>query len=190
MNDHQGIVAELAKYVDAAAERAIAAMIPQWYAVQTLGRQEKHAAQRLADRGLDVYLPLVTEVRRWSDRRKRMEVPLFPGYVFVYTQVKEEVRLMVLRTSGATGFVCSQGHPVPIPDVEIENIEKLLSLSTPLHPHVFLSAGKRMRIRGGVLDGIEGILVGAKSDCSLVLSVELIQRSIAIHLKGYDVEPV
>lgn len=189
MDETQGISDQLARFVDAAAERALATMIPQWYAIQTQGRQEKHVVQRLTNRGLNLYLPLVTEVRRWSDRRKHVEVPLFPGYVFAYTPMAEKVRLTVLRTAGTIGFVTSQGRPVPIPEIEIENIQKLLSLSAPLHPHVFLSSGKRMRIRGGALDGLEGILVGAKADCSLVISVQMIQRSVALRLTGYDIEP-
>jgi transcription antitermination factor NusG len=190
MSETQEILDQIAAYVDAAAARAVATMLPQWYAIQTQGRQEKGVAMRLSERGLSTYLPLVTEVRRWSDRRKRMEVPLFPGYVFVYTPMNDQIRVTALRAPGVTGFVTSQGQPVPIPDAEIESVQQLLSQSTPLHPHVFVSSGKRMRIRGGALDGLQGILIGTNPDWSLVISVELIQRSIALRLTGYDIEPV
>ena len=190
MNSTEGILEEVARYVQAAAAEAVATMLPHWYAVQTVGRQEKSVTERLCELELSLYLPLVTEMHRWSDRRKRMDVPLFPGYTFLYSPMNESIRLTVVRAPGVTGFVTSQGKPASIPDAEIERVQKLLLQKEPLLAHTFLTRGKRVRIRGGALDGVEGILVGTNADWSLVVSVELIQRSIALRLKGYDIEPV
>lgn len=189
MSPSAEILEQIRQYVDQEAAKAVAMILPHWFAIQTLGRQEKSATQRLVDQGLELFLPVVTEVHRWSDRRKRMVVPLFPGYTFLYAPMSEQIRLAVIRTPGVIDFVASQGRPVPIPETEMESIARLLSQGAPLHAHVYLKAGKRVRIRGGALDGLEGILVGTNPDWSLVITVELIQRSIALRLQGYDIEP-
>jgi transcription antitermination factor NusG len=97
-------------------------------------------------------------------------------------------RLKVLRTAGVLGFVGSEGYGTPIPDEQIESLKKAISTHVPCFPHPFLSAGKRVRIRGGSLDGVEGILVRQGADQSVVVSVELLQRSVAIRVEGYDIE--
>jgi transcriptional antiterminator NusG len=163
---------------------------PQWYAIQTRGRHEKKVAQKMHDRGLHSFLPVACEVRRWSDRRKVIEAPLYPCYTFLRASIDAAMRASVLRIPGVLDFVGLPGRPLAIPDPEIEVIQRLLAQCIPMRTHVFLSEGTRVRIRGGALDGMEGILVKRNSDSSLVVSVQLIQRSVALRVDGYDVEPI
>lgn len=161
---------------------------PQWYAVQTRPRHEKKVATELQDRHIDFYLPLLTQIHRWSDRRKIVDVPLFPGYVFVHAQLDLQIRASVLRIWGVLAFVGPQREPLAIPDSQIEDIQNLLATKIPLTPYPFLKIGQRVRVRGGALDGLEGILV-TNGQKRLVISVESIQRSLSITIEGYDVEP-
>ena len=161
---------------------------PQWYAVQTRSRHEKKVAAELGDRGVRAFLPLLTQIHRWSDRNKQVEVPLFPGYVFVHTLAAPEARVSVLRTPGVANFVGNHGKGTPIPDKQIEDIQTILNHKVPVATHPFLSINQRVRIRGGSLDGVEGVLVGMNADLSLVVSVDLIQRAVAIRVSGYEVE--
>ena len=166
----------------------IAGVESNWYAIHTVARHEKCVAQQLQEKGVFTFLPLMHVIRQWSDRRAKVEVPLFSCYAFVHTVRTAEERLKVLRTPGVLGFVGSERIGTPIPDEEIENLQTAIREKIPLAVHPFLTAGKRVRIRGGSLDGMEGILVGQAGDKRLVVSVELLQRSVAIRVEGYDVE--
>jgi transcription antitermination factor NusG len=161
---------------------------PQWYAVQTRSRHEKKAAAELRDKGVYCFLPLTTQVHRWSDRDKEVEVPLFPGYIFVNTLTVPEARVSILRTTGVASFVGNSGKGTPIPDKQIEDVQAIVNQRVPIATHPFLSVNQKVRIRGGSLDGVEGVLVGVNSDLSLVVSVDLIQRAVAIRVSGYEVE--
>ena len=161
---------------------------PQWYAVQTRSRHEKKATAELQEKGVRAFLPLITQVHRWSDRNKQVEMPLFPGYVFVHTLPVPDSRVAVLRTHGVANFVGNNGKGTPIPDKQIEDIQAILTHRIPVETHPFLRVNQRVRIRGGSLDGVEGVLVGVNSDLSLVVSVDLIQRAVAIRVSGYEVE--
>lgn len=161
----------------------------RWYALWTRSRHEKKVFQQLSERGLQGFLPLSNEIHWWSDRRKQIEVPLFPGYTFLRAFASDAVRAAVMRIPGVAGFVGWNGAPLAIPDEEIESIQRLLAHRVALSPHDFLKLGSRVRIRGGALDGIEGILLARHSDCSLVVSVGLIKRAVALRVDGYDVEP-
>lgn len=115
---------------------------------------------------------------------------MFGCYAFVRIAQRTEERLKVLRTPGVLGFVGSDRQGSPIPDEQIECLRKAISENIPCFPHTFISAGRRVRIRGGSLDGVKGILVRKGSDQSLVLSVDLLHRSVAIRVEGYDIELV
>jgi len=160
-----------------------------WFAVRTRSRHEKSVARQLEERGITAFLPLVTQLRRWSDRRKLVQFPLFPGYTFVRLSYEPPVRLAVLQTEGVVHFVGTHGHGIPIPDEQIESIQTLLRNDVLIESHPYLKIGQRVRLRGGSLEGMEGILVARKGHRMLVISVELIQRSLAIQVDGYDVEP-
>jgi transcriptional antiterminator NusG len=162
-----------------------------WYAVQTMPRHEKKVSAELSAKEIHCYLPTTMQTRRWSDRKKAVVEPLFPGYVFVRIPAESPTRISLLRTTGVVGFVGVRGVGVPIPDSEILAIQTVLESEIPIRvQHRFLNVGQRVRIRGGSLDGLEGILQDVKGDQSLVISVELIQRSLAVTVSGYDVEPV
>ncbi len=161
-----------------------------WYAVQTRSRHEKVVAQRIQERGLTAFLPLITEVHRWSDRKKTVELPLFGNYVFVKLSSSVEQRLKVLQIDGVARLVGVHGEGTPIPDEQIEAVQKLLKNELPWHTYPFLRIGQRVRIRSGALSGVEGILVSRNGDSTLVVSVDAIQRSLAVSIEGYDVEAV
>jgi transcription antitermination factor NusG len=161
---------------------------PRWYAIHTVARHEKCVAQQLQESGITTFLPLMQQIRQWSDRRARVDVPLFSCYAFVRTHQTAAERLKVLRIPGVLGFVGSERIGTPIPAEEIENLQTAIREKVPFAVHPFVTAGKRVRIRGGSLDGVEGILVGRAGDKNLVVSVELLQRSVSIQVKGYDLE--
>ena len=161
-----------------------------WYAVQTRARHEKSVASRLQERGVPTFLPLVTETHRWSDRKKVVEVPLFNCYLFARIAPTNPDRLRVLQLDGVLSLVGKRGEGTPIPDGQIESVRLLLDEKLPWGSHPFLKIGQRVRIRSGALDGMEGILVSRNGDRTLVISVDAIQRSLAVRVEGYDVEPV
>jgi transcription antitermination factor NusG len=160
-----------------------------WFAVQTRPRHEKKVSAELQEKGVSAFLPLVSRTRQWSDRSRVVEMPLFPQYVFVRIAQTLQTRVSVLRTNGITNFVGTRGIGVPIPDEQIERVQTVVARGIPVTPHSFLNVGKRIRIRGGALDGLQGILTAVNGDQTLVVSVELIQRSIAIRIAGFSVEP-
>ncbi len=161
-----------------------------WYAIRTRSRHEKTVNKQLEEKSILTYLPLVKEIHRWSDRRKLVEQPIFPGYVFVRTTNSGENRACVLMTTGVVGFVGEQGWGLPIPDKEIADIRTLLASEVPFTDFPFLRLGQRVRIRGGCLDGIVGILSAKNSDRSVIVSVEIVQRSLAIRVSGFDLEVI
>lgn len=175
---------------DSPATPAMAACDRRWYAIRSRSRHEKKIIGQLEKQSIEAYLPTVTQVRNWSDRRKLVEMPLFPGYAFVRLAYPSSDRLHVLCTHGVVSFVGINGAGTPIPDEQIHNIRTLLANNIPCRSHAFLKVGQRVRVRGGALDGVEGILMGHRDDRSLIVSVEVIQRSLCIRIAGYDVDPV
>jgi transcriptional antiterminator NusG len=161
-----------------------------WYAVSSRSRHETMVATALTNTGVTTFLPLVSEMHSWSDRRKLVDVPLFPGYVFVQIPNSAEAKLRVLKTSGVVQFVGNRKGAVPIQDKEISDVRAVLEQKIGCSPYPFLQLGQRVRIRGGSLDSIEGILVGRDSASKLVISIELIQRSLAVRVYNFDVEAV
>jgi transcription antitermination factor NusG len=153
-----------------------------------MARHERRVAVQFEEKRLRTFLPVLRQIHRWSDRRTRVEVPMFSCYAFVRVVQTSDERLNVLRTPGVFGFVGSEGHGTPIPDEQIESLKIAISMQVPCFPYPFLRAGRRVRIRGGSLEGVEGILVSQGADHSLVLSVELLQRSVSIRVKGYEIE--
>jgi transcription antitermination factor NusG len=161
-----------------------------WYAIQTMARHEKRVDSQLQEKGIFTFLPLLQEVHRWSDRQRKVDVPLFNCYSFVRVVPTVENRVKVLSTPGAICFVGNERQGTPIPDEEIESLRTAIREKIPFALHPFVSAGKRVRIRGGSLDGVEGILMRQGTDQSLIVSVELLRRSVSIRVEGYDVELV
>jgi transcription antitermination factor NusG len=159
-----------------------------WYAAQTRSRHERLVAFHLGARGIVQYLPTFTETHVWSDRRKKVELPLFPGYIFVRIMPSNEDRLDVLRAPGVVRLVGSEPGGTPVPDEQIESVKRLVERDLPWSSHDFLKEGDRVRVRGGSLDGMEGIFVKKNGLETLVISVEAIQRSLSVSIRGYDLE--
>jgi transcription antitermination factor NusG len=162
---------------------------PQWYAIRTRSRHEKIVAEQLRRQGIETFLPLVKRSRKWSDRVKEVELPLFAGYSFVRVVLFSADRLRVLQAHGVAGFVGIHGSGTPIPECQIQSIRTLLASKVPFEECTpSLAVGQRVRIRGGSLDGVEGILAARMGDQSLMISIEPIQRSLCIRVQGYTVE--
>ena len=161
---------------------------PHWYAVYTRSRHEKTVAQQLGHKSVDHFLPLFETIRNWRNGRFRIRLPLFPGYLFVHIALQE--RLQVLQVPGVVGLVSSNGMPVALPQAEIETIRDALTKGLQAHPHPYLTVGSRVRINSGPLEGLNGILVRKKGQLRVVVSVDLIMRSIAVDIDASEVEPM
>ena len=135
-----------------------------WYALLTRARHEKIVAHRLHQHGVAAFLPLVTEVRHWRHRKKRVELPLFSCYVFAKLLPTNEGRLRALRIDGVFSLVGVRGTGTPIPDEQIEAVRRLVEGHLRWGSHPFLKIGQRVRIRSGALDGVEGILVSRSGE--------------------------
>jgi transcription antitermination factor NusG len=155
-----------------------------------MSRHEKRVAFQLLSKKIFTFLPLLQQVHRWSDRQSKVEVPLFSCYAFVRIVPTAESCVKVLQTPGVVGFVGAKGQGTSIPNEEIESLRTAMREKIPCVAHPFIKNGKRVRIRGGSLDGMEGILERQGADQSLVVSVELLQRSISIQVSGYDIEVI
>lgn len=160
----------------------------QWFAVHTHARHEKVVAQEAVEQGITTFLPLVKQVRQWSDRRKVIESPLFGCYVFVKILPDNQQRLRVLRINGVLRFIGLHGG-IPIPEEQIETVRMLIEQELPVCSHPFLKVGQRVRVRTGALKGVEGVLTGRSGERTLIVSLDAIQRSMSVRIEGYDVEP-
>jgi transcription termination/antitermination protein NusG len=163
---------------------------PQWFAIRTRSRHEKRVAEDLSEKAVPVFLPLRQVERQWSDRRKVVDAPLFTGYVFVRIEATASGRVPVLQTNGVIEFLGVRGIGIPIPEAEIAAIQTVVRARVEVEEHPFLQVGQRVRICGGSLDGLEGILTAKDGRKSLVVSIDLIERSVAMRISGYRVEAV
>lgn len=159
-----------------------------WYALQARARHERTVEQRLQERGVSTFLPMVTEIHRWSDRKKKVQLPLFSGYLFVKLARSKASAVRVLSVDGVFRFVGNGGEGTPIPETQIDAVRALLAGELSWSHHPFLKIGQRVRIKSGALEGVEGILTARSGAATLVISVDAIQRSLAVRVEGYDVE--
>jgi transcription antitermination factor NusG len=160
---------------------------PRWFAVYTTPRHEKRVAQHFGAREVDCYLPLYQSQRRWNDGSKvELDLPLFPGYVFVRIGRKERSR--VLQVPGVLSLVTGTGgDPAPLEDAEVEALRAGLC-ERPAQPHPLLRVGQKARIRSGALAGMQGVIVRLKGSLRVVLTLELIMQSIAVEVSEADLE--
>jgi transcription antitermination factor NusG len=166
----------------------VPAEIESWYALHTRPRHEKVVAQRLTERHVETFLPLVNEVHAWSDRHKTVQLPLFSCYVFAKFASRRADRLNVLRVGGVLGLVGSGGEGTPIAEGQIDAVRNLMDRAIPFTSYPFLKIGQRVRLRGGAMEGLEGVLVSRNGHHNLVVSIDAIQRSLAVRIEGYKVE--
>lgn len=162
--------------------------MPHWYATYTRSHHEKSVAEQLQIRTLEHFLPLYETVRKWKDRRKRMELPLFPGYIFVRIPLQERLRVLVVP--GVVRLVGFDNHPAALPDNEIEALRSVMGRGLRSEPHPYLTVGRKVRIARGALAGMEGVLVRKKGLVRLVLSIDLIRQSAMIEVDSADVGPI
>jgi transcription antitermination factor NusG len=177
----------LVRVIEAGQPAGLAGEVPQWFAVQTRYRFEKRVVEHLQQKNCEAYLPLLTQHHTWSDRQKAVTTPLFPGYAFVRIDQSHDARHCVLQTAGMIGFVNFGGAVVPVPAKQIEDLQLLLQKNGPFSLHSFVRTGQRVRIRGGCLQGVEGVLVQHEKG-KLLISIESVQRSLAIEVEGYELE--
>jgi len=161
---------------------------PRWYVAHTRARHEKCVNSQLGRHSVEHFLPLTETVRRWKDRRMRLQLPLFPGYVFVRIAWAE--RMLVLRISGVVRFVGFNGVPSFLEDDVIERLRRALANGIYAEPHHYLTVGRRVRIRTGPLAGCEGVLRRWNGKLRVVLSIEMIQRSISVDIDAACLETV
>jgi transcription antitermination factor NusG len=161
---------------------------PHWYAAYTSTNHEKRVAEQFMQRSVEHFLPLYASMRKWKDRRVKLDLPLFPGYVFVQMALRD--RLQVLQIPGVAHLVGFGGTPAALPEGEVEVLRTSLGSGVRAKPHPFLTVGRRVRMRSGPFEGRQGILLRRRGNLRLVLSLDLIVRSMVIDVEAADVEPV
>ena len=162
---------------------------PKWFAIYTASRHEKQVDKYLSMREIEHYLPLYRVHRKWSDGSKvTLDLPLFPGYIFV--RIKRTERVRVLEVPGVLAIVGGTGRePAPLPEADIDALRSGLHLRRA-EPYPFLKVGQRARIRSGALAGMEGVVVRQKNSLRVVLTVDLIMQSIAVEVDKEELEPL
>src|SRR5208282_196620 len=153
-----------------------------WFALQVRSRFEKNVASFLDGKGYEWFLPTYRSRRRWSDRMKDVELPLFPGYLFCRFNPQE--RLPILKTPGLISIVSTAKIPTAVDEAEIVALRTLVSSGLPRQPWPYLQVGQRVRIEYGALSGLEGILLQHKGHDRIVLSVTLLQRSVSAEIES------
>lgn len=161
---------------------------PEWYPLQTRYQCEKKVDVALRNQGFESFSPTCLEARRWSDRTKLVEAPLFPGYTFVRMEADPELLIKVLRLPGLVRFVTSGRDLVAVPVAEMDAVRALAASNADYEPGPFPAVGERVRIRGGCLEGVEGVLTIHSDSREIVISVGAIQRSLKVQLGSYRVE--
>jgi transcription antitermination factor NusG len=169
-------------------ESTLPAVAHPWFAVRVRSNHERIAAVHLEERGYEEFMPSYKIERRWSDRKKEIEQFLFPGYVFC--RLNPQARLPVLTAPGVVGLVGCGKIPTPIPDEEIERIRRMIQSGLLLTPWPFLELGQTVLIERGPLAGVEGILEEVKGKCRLIVSINLLRRSVGAEVDRHWVRPV
>jgi transcription antitermination factor NusG len=159
-----------------------------WYAIRTRSRHEKLTAAHLKHSNFLVFLPLVSRLRQWKDRRVRVDLPLFPGYCFVRC---DETGFRQLRlTPGVVDLVGTAGTPTAVPEDEIRSVWKLVFSTLPFDPVPTLEPGMRVRVTRGPLEDVEGTLIRKVPRARLIVSVDILHQGAAVDIDANDVEPL
>jgi transcription antitermination factor NusG len=159
---------------------------PKWYAVYTWAHHEKRVAVQMGQRQIRGFLPVYRSIHRWKDRRKEIELALFPSYVFVHLALKD--RLRVLEIPGVVHIVSARGKPTALLNHEIEPFQRGVEGCVRMEPHPYLQAGRRVRVRSGAMAGLEGVLLRRKDGLRLVVCIEILMRAVAVEIDEADVE--
>ena len=165
-------------------ERDAAAEV-RWYVAYTSANHEKRVAQQLTWRSVEHFLPVYESVRRWKDRRVPLQLPLFPGYVFVRLALRD--RLRVLAVPGVARLVGFDGRPTVVPAEDIEAIRACLEGRRDVQPHPYVPCGQRVQVLGGPLAGFSGIVLRQRNRTRFVVSFDVLERSVSVELEGTEV---
>ena len=172
-------------FPDAARETGI--LPPQWYALYTRSRFEKKLLVELASRQIEVFLPMREVLRQWKDRRKKIWIPLFPGYIFVNYVDTSENRYRVLNIPGAVRFVGICGRPDPVPEEQITAIRRFLETSLSIDPYPYIRIGTQVEVTAGPLAGVRGMLIEKRGKFRFVVQVDLIRQAVSVEIDASDV---
>lgn len=159
-----------------------------WYAVYTIVRHEKAVNSALLEKDIETFLPLREVISQWKDRKKKVLLPLFPGYLFINSNLED--RLTILNTPGIVRILGVTGSPIPIPDEQVEAIKKLIESRLPYDPYPYYNEGKMVMVVNGPLQGVVGRILQKRTSNKLILSVDLIKRSVSVEVQAEDVELV
>lgn len=159
----------------------------EWYAIWTRSRHEKLVRDQLTQKQVDVFLPTITKWSRWKDRKKQIDWPLFPGYIFARFDASD--RLAVLKCGGVVTIVGSDGTPSPIPEIEIHGIRTLVESELSYDPCPLIKEGMIVEVKHGPLKGVVGRLVRKGAHARLILSVDLIGQAVSVEVDAADVKP-
>jgi len=162
----------------------------EWFALYTRSRFEKKMLIELTDRRIETFLPMREILSRWKDRKKKIWIPLFPGYIFVNQVNTAENRIRILNIPGAVRFVGLEGRAQPIPDEQIQNVRKFLESSIAVDPYPYMRVGSRVEVIAGPLKGLRGILVKKRGRFRFVIQVDLIRQAVSVEIDASDVRPI
>ncbi len=154
--------------------------VPRWYAIYTRSRYEKKVSMEFEERGLEHFLPLVPQVRYWKDRKKTVNMPIFPGYVFVNIKLSEKIR--VLRANGVVRFIEFNGSPSPIPDAQIEDVRQLLKYPDRVETASYFNCGDPVEITAGPFSGIKGKIIHSRGKQRLLVGIEIIHQAVSVEI--------
>jgi len=164
---------------------------PLWYCIHTRSRHEEVVYQRFEDKRIEAFLPKLEVWSRRKDRKKKIHKALFPGYLFVYDSLAPRQRLEILKTPGVVKILGNSKGPVSVPEAQIESIKTILDGKSAVTPFPYLKEGQLVRVVEGPLKGCEGFLLKIKEGKEkLIISVDLLQRSVAVEIHGASVEPI
>lgn len=162
-----------------------------WYAVYTIVRHEKSVDGRLTDNDIETFLPLMEVESQWKDRKKKVFHPLFPGYLFVRISSDDAARMIsILNTRGVVRILSSNGSYEPIPSKQIESVRRLLEARIEFDPYKHLIKGTEVMVVNGPLKGVRGRVLDRKSGHRLIVSIDIIKRSVSVVVDPADLEIV
>jgi transcription antitermination factor NusG len=160
----------------------------RWYVAYTYPRHEKLVVDQLAQKSVESFLPTLTKTSRWKDRQVKIDVPLFPGYLFVRMLASE--RIKVVSIPSVIRILSFNEVPIPVSDADIEDVRLCINRGGTLQPHRFIAIGERVRVREGIFEGLEGFVVRHRTGCRLVVTVALIHQSVALEIEDTLLECV
>jgi transcription antitermination factor NusG len=158
----------------------------QWFAAYTWAHHERRVSEHLSARGIEYFLPTYRVVHRWKDRKVELQLPLFPSYVFLRLAMREHFR--VVGVPGIARIVGTSRQPTPLPECEIESLKNTRDSGLRAQPYPYLEIGRKVRIKAGPFEGLQGILVRRKGKFRVVFSLQLIRSSFVLDVDGFDVE--